>query len=106
MLRHQWQVFQRGSFFNPIIRTVLVASKAIQELELGSPMPLAKYSAALLAIFSFFYIRWTLCCKDMQDPIITGGKKEGGRGRGASGKKVLLETGADGTRSEALLHCE
>jgi len=34
----------KGAFFGPVIRTILVALKTIQECEFGSPTSLAKYT--------------------------------------------------------------
>jgi len=95
-----------GTFFDPMSRAVLVAPKTVRELELVPLASLAKYSVTLWIVFSFLHIRWTLCCKDAWDPIITGWKKESRGGGGVSGKKVLLEASADGTRGKASFHSE
>ena len=96
----------KGAIFDNVTRSVVVAFETIGELDLSSSTPLAKYGAVFQAVFSFFDIRWTLGGENAWDPIIMGGKKESGGGRGTCGKEVLLETGTDCTRSKASFHYE
>ena len=96
----------KGAIFNNMTRSVVVALETIGELDLSSLTPLAKYGVAFQIVFSFFDIQWTLGSENAWDLIITGGKKESGRGRGMCGKKVLLKTGADCTGSKTLFHCK
>jgi len=83
----------KGAFFNPMTGFVLIASKAIWELDFVSPSSLAEYCVAFPTVFSFFDIRWALGSEDMWNPIITGGNKESGGGRGMYGKEMLLKVG-------------
>jgi len=90
----------KGAVFDNMTRSVVIAFEAVGELDLSSPVPLAKYSTIFQTIFSFD-IRWSLGSEDVWDPIITGWKKEGGGGRGTCGEKVLLKASANRTRSKA-----
>ena len=94
----------KGAIFDNMTRSVMVALETIGELDLSSSTPLSKYDAIFQTVFSFFNIRWTLGGENMWDPIIMGGKKESGGGRGTRGKKVLLETSTDCTGSKASFH--
>ena len=94
----------KGALLHSVTRLILTAPEAVWELKLSSLTSLAKYNAFGQAVFSFFYIGWALGGKDMWDPIITGWKEGGRRGRGMSNEEVLLKTSADSARSEASFH--
>ena len=96
----------KGTFFDSVARSVIIAFETVGELDLSSSMPLAQYGAAFETVFSFFDIGWPLSGEDAWDPIITGWDKEGGGGRGACGEKVLLKTSANCTRGQAPFYYE
>jgi len=96
----------KGTFFDHMTRVILIALETIRERDFSSPTSFAKYYAAFLAVFSFFNIRWTLGGEDMWDLIIMGWKKKSRGGRGASGKKMLLEVGTNHARGEVLFDGE
>jgi len=96
----------KGALLDPMTRCILIAPETVREGDLVPPTPLAKYSAAFQTVFSFFDIRWTLGSKNAWNPIITGGNKESGGGRGMCGKEVLLETGADCTGGKVSFYYE
>jgi len=96
----------KGTIFDNVTRSVVVAFETVGELDLSSSMLLAKYSTVFQTIFSFFDVRWTLGGENAWDLIITGGKEESRGGRGMRGKKVLLEMGVDCTGSKASFHYE
>ena len=96
----------KRAIFNDVTRSVVVAFKTVGELDLSSPTLLAKYGAVFKTVFSLFNIGWALGSKNSWNPIITGRKKESGRGRGMRGEKVLLKTGVDRTRSKTSFYYE
>jgi len=96
----------KGALLNPVTGCILIAPEAIWKDDLVSSTPLTKYHMVLQTVFSFLEFRWTLGSEDMWDLIITGWNKESGGERGTCGQKVLLEAGADCTRSEASFYCE
>ena len=95
-----------GTVFDNMAGSVVIALETVRELELSSLTPFTKHGVSFKTVFSFFDIRWALGSEDTWDPIITGGKKEGGGGRRTRGKEMLLEASANRTRSETSLHCE
>jgi len=96
----------QGAVFDDVTRGVVVAFETVGELDLSSPTLLAKYGAVFKTVFSLFNIGWALGSKNSWNPIITGRKKESGRGRGMRGEKVLLKTGVDRTRSKTSFYYE
>jgi len=68
----------KGAVFDNVARSVVIAFEAVGELDLSSPVPLAKYGTVFQNIFSSFNVGWSLGGEDAWDPIITGWKKEGG----------------------------
>ena len=71
-----------GALFNPMTRFILTTPQAVQELDFCSPTSFTEYNAGFQIVFSPFHGRWALCGKNTWNPIITGWKKEGRRGRG------------------------
>jgi len=96
----------QGTLLDPVTRCILIAPKAIWKGDAISPTPLPKYGAILQTVFSFFDIRWALGSENVWDPIITGGEKECGGGRGTRGKEVLLKTSVDRTGGKASFYYE
>ena len=94
----------QGAVFDDVTRGIMVAFETVGELDLSSPTPLAEYGAVFKIVFSFFDIGWSLGSKNTWDLIITSWIKKGGGGRGTCGKKVLLEVGANCTRSKTLFY--
>ena len=81
----------KGALLNPMTGCILISPETVQEGDLVPLMLLAKYGVAFQTVFSFFNIRWTLGGENTWNPIITGGNKESGGGRGMCGKEVLLK---------------
>ena len=96
----------KGVLLDPVTRCILIAPEAVWEGDVVSLTPLAKYGTVFKTVFSLFNIGWALGSKNSWNPIITGRKKESGRGRGTRGKKVLLKTGVDRTRSKTSFYYE